>query len=629
MSFNQIVIKNFRQNIRHYAMYIFSLIVSIVLYFSFVTLKYTESINNVNSMSIIRKGSEVGSYFLFAIILVFLMYANQLFIKRRTREFALYQLIGLTRKNIMRILLIEEAAMFLITGLMGIIIGVFGSKILLMIVLKVLTIDTSVSLTFQFPAVIQTILLIIVSFLLIMAQSFIFLRKRSILSLMNDSTKSEATQSKMTVIEVISGILGIAMIAFGYYMSTELFGKFAEQLMYAPFAILFLTIIGAYLFFRSSVSLIFKTLKRSKNGNVSITDVVFTSSIMHRMKKNALSLTIIATISAVTVTVLCFGAISKSTIDDTVKQSSPQDFNFLENKQAQQFEDKLKQKDIGYNKVYKEVTELKVTKENFYDYSSNFGETDKMFITSNKYFNDKDITDHKAKMINMASSASIMKFNLNTKIQFDTKPVDTFKVIDAKKEVNFKNDVSFASPVLLISEQQYNHLKPQGEETRTQYGYDLKNQNNWEEANKMAHSVHFDIYPQKLVRQELNDSAGILLFVTSFLGLAFLVASGCIIYIKQMDETEDEIPSFRILRKIGYTHSDMLKGLGLKVMFNFGLPLVVSLLHAYFAAKAFMLILSTTNMLPVYIVMGAYSIVYCIFAVMSFIHSSRIIKHSI
>ncbi|MEK4560894.1 ABC transporter permease [Staphylococcus sp. FSL K6-3157] len=629
MSFNQIVIKNFRQNIRHYAMYIFSLIVSIVLYFSFVTLKYTESINNVNSMSIIRKGSEVGSYFLFAIILVFLMYANQLFIKRRTREFALYQLIGLTRKNIMRILLIEQAAMFLITGLMGVIIGVFGSKILLMIVLKVLTIDTSVSLTFQFPAVIQTILLIIVSFLLIMAQSFIFLRKRSILSMMNDSTKSEATQSKMTVIEVISGILGIAMIAFGYYMSTELFGKFAEQLMYAPFAILFLTIIGAYLFFRSSVSLIFKTLKRSKNGNVSITDVVFTSSIMHRMKKNALSLTIIATISAVTVTVLCFGAISKSTIDDTVKQSSPQDFNFLENKQAQQFEDELKQKDIGYNKVYKEVTELKVTKENFYNYSSNFGETDKMFITSNKYFNDKDITNHKAKMINMASSASIMKFNLNTKIQFDTKPVDTFKVIDAKKEVNFKNDVSFASPVLLISEQQYNQLKPQGEETRTQYGYDLKNQNNWKEANKIAHSVHPDIYPQKLVRQELNDSSGILLFVTSFLGLAFLVASGCIIYIKQMDETEDEIPSFRILRKIGYTHSDMLKGLGLKVMFNFGLPLVVSLLHAYFAAKAFMLILSTTNMLPVYIVMGAYSIVYCIFAVMSFIHSSRIIKHSI
>ncbi|SUM35045.1 ABC transporter permease [Staphylococcus gallinarum] len=58
MSFNQIVLKNFKQNIRHYAMYIFSLIVSIVLYFSFVTLKYTNSINNDNSMKVIQEGSK-------------------------------------------------------------------------------------------------------------------------------------------------------------------------------------------------------------------------------------------------------------------------------------------------------------------------------------------------------------------------------------------------------------------------------------------------------------------------------------------------------------------------------------------------------------------------------------------
>ena len=132
-----------------------------------------------------------------------------------------------------------------------------------------------------------------------------------------------------------------------------------------------------------------------------------------------------------------------------------------------------------------------------------------------------------------------------------------------------------------------------------------------------------------MIKQEMNESVGILLFVTSFLGLAFLVAAGCIIYIKQMDETEDEIPNFRILRKIGYTHQDMLKGLGLKVIFNFGLPLVVSLMHAYFAAKAFMGIYNATSMTPVYVVMIVYSIVYCIFAIMSFIHSSRIVKHSI
>lgn len=629
MNFNQIVLKNFTKNIRHYAMFIFSLIVSIVLFFSFVTLKYTNSINNENSMKVIQKGSEIGANFLFFIIVIFLLYASHLFIKRRTREFALYQLIGLTRKNIIRMLFIEQFIMFFITGIIGMVIGVFGSKLLLMIVLKMLDINTSVSLSFQFPAILQTFILLMVSFILILIQGYLFLRKRSILDMINDNSKSEATKPKITIIEVVLGVLGIIMIGFGYYMSTEMFGEFARMVMLVPFIILVLTVIGAYLFFRSSVSLIFKTLKRSKHGNVSVTDVVFTSSIMHKMKKNALSLTIIAIISAVTVTVLCFGAVSRSMIDDTVNQSSPQDFNFIKAKQAEQFEDKLEQAHIRYTPVYKELSEVKVLKDDFFKKSMNYNATDRIFITSNKYFNDKDIVGNHAKMVNFATSSSLLKYNLNKDIEIKGETKESFKVIDVNKEVDFKNEVSYSAPVLLVSADKYDQLKKYSTEIHKQYGYNLMNSADWSKANKLAKSVDPNIQSQKVVRQDFNDSMGILLFVTSFLGLAFLVAAGCIIYIKQMDETEDEMPNFRILRKIGYTHQDMLKGLALKILFNFGLPLIISLLHAYFAAKAFMVLMGATNMLPVYIVMVIYSVIYFIFAIMSFIHSSRIVKHSI
>lgn len=629
MNFNQIVLKNFTKNIRHYAMFIFSLIVSIVLFFSFVTLKYTNSINNENSMKVIQKGSEIGANFLFFIIVIFLLYASHLFIKRRTREFALYQLIGLTRKNIIRMLFIEQFIMFFITGIIGMVIGVFGSKLLLMIVLKMLDINTSVSLSFQFPAILQTFILLMVSFILILIQGYLFLRKRSILDMINDNSKSEATKPKITIIEVILGVLGIIMIGFGYYMSTEMFGEFARIVMFVPFIILALTVIGAYLFFRSSVSLIFKTLKRSKHGNVSVTDVVFTSSIMHKMKKNALSLTIIAIISAVTVTVLCFGAVSRSMIDDTVNQSSPQDFNFIKAKQAEQFEDKLEQAHIRYTPVYKELSEVKVLKDDFFKKSMDYNATDRIFITSNKYFNDKDIVGNHAKMVNFATSSSLLKYNLNKDIEIKGETKESFKVIDVNKEVDFKNEVSYSAPVLLVSADKYDQLKKYSTEIHKQYGYNLMNSADWSKVNKLAKSVDPNIQSQKVVRQDFNDSMGILLFVTSFLGLAFLVAAGCIIYIKQMDETEDEMPNFRILRKIGYTHQDMLKGLALKILFNFGLPLIISLLHAYFAAKAFMVLMGATNMLPVYIVMVIYSVIYFIFAIMSFIHSSRIVKHSI
>ena len=129
--------------------------------------------------------------------------------------------------------------------------------------------------------------MLVIAFVLILVQNYLFLKRRSILTMMKDSSQSEATKARISVPEIIGGILGILMIALGYYMATEMFGVFKSLTiaLVTPFIILFLTIVGAYLFFRSSVSLIFKTIKRSKNGRVSITDVVCTSSIMHRMKK--------------------------------------------------------------------------------------------------------------------------------------------------------------------------------------------------------------------------------------------------------------------------------------------------------------------------------------------------------
>ena len=126
----------------------------------------------------------------------------------------------------------------------------------------------------------------------------------------------------------------------------------------------------------------------------------------------------------------------------------------------------------------------------------------------------------------------------------------------------------------------------------------------------------------------LDESNGILIFVTSFLGLAFLIEAGCIIYIKQMDETEDEINNYRILRRIGFTHTDMTKGLALKILFNFGLPLIIALLRTIFA-MVFMKLMGEYSPIPIIIVMIVYSLVYLIFATISFIHANRIVKHSI
>ena len=626
MTFNQITLKNLRQNIKHYGMFLFSLLLSIVLYFSFSTLKYSHSINNSTSMAIIQKGSSFGASILFIIIIIFLMYANHLFVKRRTKEFALFQLIGLTRGNILRMLSIEQFAIFVITGILGVLIGIFSSQLLLAIASKLMKLKVHLSIGFEPQALIITIIMLVIAFVLILVQNYLFLKRRSILTMMKDSSQSEATKACISVPEIIGGILGILMIALGYYMATEMFGVFKSLTiaLVTPFIILFLTIVGAYLFFRSSVSLIFKTIKRSKNGRVSITDVVCTSSIMHRMKKNAMSLTVIAIISALTVTILCFTAITKANSDYNIESSTPQDFDFSKGKQAHKFEQQLDKNNIKHDKHTYESINPKTVKDNvmtLQDDSEGFSQNTSMIVN-------KDLKGSNARLTNTKTAIGMMKFNMNQSITVKGKSKTTVKVTDKDDSKVYPSELSYAAPIVEVSPKVYNSLKTD-KNTAHVYGFNIKHHSDMKKAERIASKVDPNVTSKDELKKVVDATNGIFIFVTSFLGLAFLIAAGCIIYIKQMDETEDEIDNFKVIRRIGFTNSDMSKGLLLKILFNFGLPLIIALLHALFAALAFMHVMGNVTMVPVFLVMIVYTVIYLIFALIAFIHSNRVIKRSI
>ena len=627
MTFNQITLKNLKSNIKNYALYLFSLVLSIILYFSFVTLQYTHSLNSSESPGIIRNGAKVGSVFLFIIIIVFLMYANHLFIKRRTREFALFQLIGLTRGNILRMLAIEQLTFFIITGIIGILIGTLVSVGLLNILVKMMHLSVHVAIGFELPALIQTILMLVLAFILIIIQDSLFLKRRTILTMMKDSTKTEATKAKITPAELVAGILGIVMIAFGYYMSTELFGTFRQLTMslLTPFIILFLTVVGAYLFFRSSVSIIFKSLKKAKHGRVSITDVVFTSSIMHRMKKNAMSLTVIAVISAVTVTVLCFGVVSKANADYSIQSMAPQDINFAQKSSAEKLKHSLDQRHIKYDEKHYESANMRMGKNDVLT-----SKTDDDFSHAEMGITpDKNIKGNHATITNLQGPIEgMVDVHIDKDITLIGKTKKIFHVDKKDDSGIIPGNASMGGPVLKVSPENYQALKSKNK-IMHQYGINIKDKHDLPKAEKIAKKIYPQVPLQSEIKKLIDENMGILMFVSSFLGLAFLIAAGCIIYIKQMDETEDEVNNYRILRRIGFTHTDMMKGLAMKILFNFGLPLIVALLHALFAAMAFMKFVGEYAPVAILVVMVIYSLVYLIFAAISFVHANRIIKQSI
>lgn len=122
---------------------------------------------------------------------------------------------------------------------------------------------------------------------------------------------------------------------------------------------------------------------------------------------------------------------------------------------------------------------------------------------------------------------------------------------------------------------------------------------------------------------------GLAMFLVGFFGLTFLITSGCILYFKQMDESEEEKGTYTILRKLGFTNKDLLNGIRVKQLFNFGIPLVVGLCHSYFAVKSGWFFFGTELWTPMIIVMVLYTLLYSIFGLLSVLYYKKVIKDSL
>ena len=113
MSLSRLVFRSMLKNMKQYFLYFFALIFSVTLYFSFVTLQYNQAVIEQTSTSgTASAGFEAATYMLYFIVLFFVLYANHLFIKRSSKEIGMYQLIGMTKGLIFRLIALENIVLF-------------------------------------------------------------------------------------------------------------------------------------------------------------------------------------------------------------------------------------------------------------------------------------------------------------------------------------------------------------------------------------------------------------------------------------------------------------------------------------------------------------------------------------
>jgi bacitracin transport system permease protein len=481
-----------------------------------------------------------------------------------------------------------------------------------------------------------------------MLMNYAFIKRQTILSLFRVTSMAEGKVKMVSMAEMIIGIFGIMLIIAGYVVSSKLFdGAFTQmtELFMAMIVILATVIIGTYLFYKGSVSFIFNIVRKKKNGYLNINEVLSLSSIMFRMKSNAILLTIITTVSALAIGLLSLSYISYYSAEKSAQSNIPTDFSMTDMKDANAFKEALSDSKIDYDAKVIDVIQVDVNVKEIMETSLEGVNFDSDIMTV------PVISDESVKGINLAEDETLFS-GYSSMMEQVISLKDSGKIeLKGKNEVipqtymGLKDDTflhyyftSGGLPVAIVDQTIFDRLKKDVDPkiqkvSSVNIGIDVKDDTELEKANDLFKRMSFK-------EEHVNDSQlemfntqkknmGLIMFIVGFLGLTFLITSGCILYFKQMDESEGEKSNYTILRKLGFTRGDLLKGIQAKQVFNFGIPLIVGLLHSYFAVQSGWFFFGTEVWTPMIIVMALYTALYSIFGILSVFHYKKVIKESL
>lgn len=650
MNINGLITRNLKKNLKNYYLYVFALVFSAALYFAFVTLQYDpamdEAAGSIKGAAAIR----TASILLIAIVAVFLLYANSIFVKRRSKEIGLLQLIGMTKGQIFKLLSVENLLLYFGSLIIGLFVGFAASKLVAMILFKVTGVDEVASLSFSSKALVQTLVVFTLIYLCILAVNGLFIKRQNILSLFRVVGTREEKGKRISIWEVLIGLLGIALIATGYFVSSKLFGgdfTSMNELFVAMAFILASVIIGTYLFYKGSVRFLFHLVRKRKNGYLTVKDVLSLSSIMFRMRSNALMLTVITTLSALAIGLLSLSYISYYSAEKSAEQQVPNDFVVPNDQDAAKLKQAFDAENIAYEEKRIEVVQAEINTSDIL--STELDETtfdaDKMQMPI--------ISDKSVKGMNLSPDDTL--FSGYVDILSKVMPLEDSGSIEllGKTETIPQNYIglerdfllpyTFTSgglPTAIVDDTVFNRLKQDADPaiqngSSLYIGLDVKEEEQLDKANDVFSQVFNNLafssaqLSQVQTAQNQKQNMGLVMFIVGFLGLTFLVTSGCILYFKQMDESEQERSSYTILRKIGFTRGDLLQGIRIKQLFSFGIPLVIGLLHSYFAVKSGWFFFGGDLFTPMSIVMILYTLLYSIFGILSVLYSKKVIKNAL
>lgn len=624
MTLFNIAAKNIRRNFYRYFIYFTSMIFSIVIYFTFVSLQYNKQVLEATKDSLkLAVAFKGASIILMIFVGIFIWFSNAFFTRKRKKEVALYSLLGVKKRAIAKMLFYENFVMGILALAIGIFIGTLLSKLFVMLLVKLMGFSMAVAFSFELKAVLNTIFVFAIIILVTSFQGYRLIYRFKLIELFQAEKKSEPVPKASLIV----GILGIVFMGFSYWLALHPTIIFRNLVVFAM-TILLGAIVGTYLVFHTLTVVVLKRSRNNKHRHYKGINMIGTSQLLYRIRGNARTLTIIAILSAVT---LCSIGTSYSLYYSSKENAEHQEpFSYTYLSQGKALDEKVKATISKYDQHHiigdLQIRYVKVqgNLETFDMLPTEFlADDDQFTLISESQFNKLVALTEIRQQIHLENKHDVLVMDggyidllsgdyTGKKAAFKTtaNQIEEIQVIDFEKKYPFSSQ--FAHFTVVISDSLYDQLAATESET-TLTAWKVQNE---EQAEKLTKELT-NIIPEEaqlssfyVTYKSYLKPSGLLIFLGGFLGLVFLLATGSIIYFKQLTEATDDKDRYLILRKIGVSKKEIKHSIAKQMLFVFAMPLIIGILHSAVALTALSSLLSQDITIPVVISMGIYSLIY-------------------
>lgn len=585
--------------------YIVAFTIITALYFIVVAMIHNKGLKNVPASNSVLQCFQISNGIIRVISFVFMIYINSFLIKKRLKEFGLYNILGLEKKHIIYVMLIENVIVFGASILGGMILGTVFGKFSFLVLLKFCHTSADSKLLLSLKPYMQTLELFGVIFLFCCAINMFTIWRNKTIDLLHRDKYGEKKVKGLLFFTII----GIVFLGIAYYMANTTSNYIEALQIFFPAVIM--VIIATYLLFMTGSIVLLNILKNNKKFYYKSRNFISTSSLIYRMKQNAVGLANICILSTMVI-VTAAGCTSLYLGQEKItKHRNPYDLTI--EKQADIFtEDIIRQTANKNNVAIEDYFEFNGISGGFLIQGNSIVKLD-----SNLKLDIQDYLDSLYDFI--ALSADEYNKISNTNLHLEANHIALVSIDDLsmlQKEINMEGKMYQVDDIITDSAllQYKNGKKDQtiyiicsnAEEAASltnliyQNEYETNEIQSFQYINykgekndrlSFAHAI-MDLSREKSLVTDIDtdriDAYGMfggLLFIGIFFIIIFLTITILIIYFKQITEGFDDRERFGILQKVGMDEKMVKQTINRQIIIVFFMPLIMALIHLVAASN--------------------------------------------